>query len=164
MKSKQSVMMKSVFSQRLLRFLVFPVLAALLFTACSKSENKTPPFVGRTSDYKLHNLSTGTSVEAGTFTITELSDGNAKLSIQLGQGYLVAGAKFKTTITVPQATGSELLFADLGEMDGGTGTLVVNPIVSGATNVPAKYNDLIHSGYLIKVMNGNNLQASGVIQ
>jgi len=136
----------------------------VLLTSCSKSEDKAPPFVGGSTDYKLFNLSTGTSVEAGTFTITELADGNARLSVQLNQGYKVAGAMFRTTITVPQTTGDELLFADLGDMDGGTGTLEVNPIVSGATNVPVKYSDVIHSGYSIKVMNGNNLQASGVMK
>lgn len=157
-------MMKNVLSQKFLSLLVFPVLAAVLFTSCSKSEDKTPAFTARSNEYKMYNLSTGSAVEAGTFTITELADGNAKLLIQLNQGYRVAGTKFKTTITVSQASGTELLFADLGEMDGGTGTLEVNPIVSGATNVAIKYNEVIQSGYLIKVMNGNNLQASGVIK
>lgn len=157
-------MMKTVLSQRFLRLLVFPVLAAVLFTSCRKSDD-TPPFVGRSEVYKMYNVSTGSDVEAGTFTITELANGNARLSIQLNQGYRVAGAKFRTTITVPQTAGNELLFADLGEMDGGIGTLEVNPIVSGATNAAVKYNEfIVQSGYTIKVMNGNNLQASGVIQ
>lgn len=157
--------MKNILSQRFLRLLVFPVLAAVLFTSCKKSED-APPFVGRSEVYKMYNRSTGSDVEAGTFTITELVNGNARLSIQLNQGYRVAGAKFRTTITVPQTAGAgnELLFANLGEMDGGIGTLEVNPIVSGATNAPIKYNEFImQSGYTIKVMNGNNLQASGVI-
>jgi hypothetical protein len=157
--------MKSILSQRFSRLLVLPVLAVVLFTSCSKDDDDddTPPFTGLFKEYKMYNLSTGTPVEAGTFKITELANGNATLLIQLSQGYRVAGARFRTTITAPQATGNELLFADLGEMDGGTGTLEVNPIVSGATNEPVKYNDIIVSGYTIKVMNGNNLQASGVI-
>lgn len=156
-------MMKTVLSKRFLRLLVFPVLAAVLFTSCRKKDD-TPPFTGRSEVYKMYNVSTGSNVEAGTFTITELANGNSKLSIQLNQGYRVAGAKFRTTITVPQSSGNELLFADLGEMDGGTGTLEVNPIVSGATNAAVKYTDIImQSGYTIKVMNGNNLQATGVI-
>jgi hypothetical protein len=156
-------MMKSVFSKKFLVLLVLPVLAAALLVGCSKSEDK-PAFNARSNNYTLINLSTGAPVEAGKFTITELADGNAKLSIQLNQGYKVAGVKFRTTITAPQPTGPDLLFADLGDMDGGTGTLEVNPVVSGATNVPVKYNDLIQSGYIIKIMNGSNLQAAGTIK
>lgn len=156
-------MVKNVLSKGFLRFLFFAVLTATLFASCSKDDN-TPAFNARSSVYTMTNLSTGTAVEAGKFTITELANGNAKLSIQLNDGYKVAGTKLKTTITVPQPANSELLFADLGDMDGTTGTLEVNPVVSGATNVAVKYNDIIQSGYVIKVMNGSNLQASGVIK
>jgi hypothetical protein len=152
------------FSRKCLQFLLLPAFAIVLFAACSKSDD-TPAFTGRSKGDKMYNLSTGIAAEAGTFTFSELSNGNARLLIQLNQGYRISGAKFRTTVMAAQSTGAELLFADLGEMDGGSGTLDVNPFVSVATNVAVKYNDIIaKTGYTVKVMNGSSLQARGAIQ
>jgi hypothetical protein len=136
-----------------------------LLTGCGKDNTPQPTTSGKQKDYKLYNLSTGASVEAGTFTISELLNGNAKLAIQLNPNYKVTGARFKVTMTVPQTGGTELLFADLGEMDGGSGTMEINPLLAGATNAAVTYNDIIgRTGYTLKIMNGANLQARGTIQ
>ena len=78
-------MMKRFLPKGLLQILL-PVLAIVLFASCSKSDD-TPAFTGRSKEYKMYNLSTGTQIEAGTFTITELSNGNAKMDVQLNAGY-----------------------------------------------------------------------------
>lgn len=149
---------------RFAKWVILPVLALFFLASCSK-KNDTPAFKPRISTYKLLNYSTGSPVEAGSFTFTELQNGGVSAAINLNAGYTVPGVKFKATITVADAAGVELVYADLGEIDGATGTPVVNPVVSSGSNTPIKYNDLISkTGYTLKVMNGSNVQAKGTIQ
>ncbi len=57
------------------------------------------------------------------------------------------------------------MYADLGDVDGTSGTGEKNPIVSSGTNAAIQYNEIIaKTGYTVKVMNGSNVQAKGTIQ
>ena len=149
---------------RVAKWMILPVLALFFLASCSKNEDSPPPFQAKSKTYKLYNYSTGSAVEAGTFTFTELQNGGASATISLNEGYKVPGVKFKATITVADAQGVELVYADLGEVDGGTGRLEKNPLISSGTNTPIQYNDVISkTGYTLKVMNGSNVQAKGTI-
>ncbi|CAA9476055.1 MAG: hypothetical protein AVDCRST_MAG96-720 [uncultured Segetibacter sp.] len=156
--------MKNWFLSGVVKWTVLSVLALFFVAGCGKDEDTPPLFQGQSKTYILYNYSTGSPVEAGSFTFTELQNGGASAAINVSTGYRVAGVKFKATITVADAQGVELVYADLGDVDGTLGTGAKNPIISSGTNTPIKYNDLISKvGYTLKVMNGNNVQAKGTI-
>jgi hypothetical protein len=60
----------------------------------------------------MYNTSSGNSVEAGSFTITELKDGNAKVTVQLNANYRTAGTTYKSNITTTDAANVELVFSN----------------------------------------------------
>ncbi len=143
----------------------FSCISSFFLASCSKNEDSTPAFQGRSKTYKLYNYSTGSAVEAGTFMFSELQNGGASATINLSSGYRLAGVKFKSTITVADAQGVELVYADLGDVDGTSGSGEKNPMVSSGTNAAIQYNEIIaKTGYTVKVMNGSNVQAKGTIQ
>lgn len=155
--------MKSWFSSPVSKWIVIPVLALFFLASCSKDDSP-PAFQGQSKTYTLLNYSTGSAVEAGSFTVYELENGTARASLNLNTGYRVAGTKFKATITVADAQGVELVYSDLGEVDGAAGTLEVNPVISSGTSTPIQYKDIISkTGYTVKVTNGSNVQAKGTI-
>ncbi len=157
--------MKNRISLCIGKWMIIPVLALFFLAGCSKNEDSTPAFQGRSKTYKLYNYSTGSAVEAGTFMFSELENGGASATINLSSGYRLAGVKFKSSITVADAQGVELVYADLGDVDGTSGTGEKNPIVSSGTNAAIKYDEIIaKTGYTVKVMNGSNVQAKGTIQ
>jgi hypothetical protein len=148
---------------RISKLSTLALITALLIVSCSKKDT-TPPYQGRSKDYKLYNYSSGAAVEAGTFTISELESGNSKLTINLNQGYKVPGVSLKSSITVTDNTGVELVFSNLKDVDGGAGVGETNPVVASGTNATVKYTDLIGKiGYTVKVLNGSNVQAKGTI-
>lgn len=156
--------MKSWLPGRVAKWMIFPVLVLFFLAGCGKKEDTPPPFQGQSTTYKLYNYSTGSGVEAGTFTFTELQNGGTSAAININAGYRVPGVKFKATITVTDAQGVELVYADLGEVDGTSGTGSKSPLISSGTNNPIQYNDIISkTGYTVKVINGNNVQAKGTI-
>lgn len=141
------------------------ILAIILFVAaCSK--DSTPAFQGKTKTYPLYNYSNpGVPAAAGTFTITELENGNAKGTVNLNSGFTVSGATFQSNITFRDTAGNEFVYAPLANVDGTTGVGETAVITTGSSNAPISYNALIgKTGYLIKVLNGSNLQAVGTIE
>ena len=142
------------------------IVAVSLFSSCSKSDNNNnnnqQPTVKK--EYRLFNQSSGTPLDAGTFTISQLADGNASLTINLAAGYRVTNINLPSSIVTTDATGTELIYANLGLVDGNTGVGITSPVVIASNNLAVKYVDLIaKTGYLIKVLNGSNVQARGVI-
>jgi len=50
-------------------------------------------------------------------------------------------------------------------VNGNSGTLITNPVLSSSSNLPVKYTDLVgHNGFYVKVLNGANVQAKGRIE
>lgn len=141
------------------------IAAVSLLSSCSKSDNNNnnqQPTVKK--EYRLFNQSSGMPLDAGTFTISQLADGNASLTINLAAGYRVTNINLPSTIVTTDVTGTELLYANLGLVDGNTGIGITSPVVIASNNLAVKYIDLIaKTGYLIKVLNGGNVQARGVI-
>ncbi len=156
--------MKNTSSFTIISLSVLYVLAFFLFAACSKEDTPAATFQGRSKEYKLFNLSSGASLEAGTFTIAELENGNSKLTIRLNEGYRVPGAFLQSSITVTDNSGVELVYANLNGVLGASGLGETNPVVASGSNANVKYNDIITKvGYTVKVLNGSNVQAKGTI-
>ncbi|HRQ50512.1 MAG TPA: hypothetical protein PLR74_08250 [Agriterribacter sp.] len=83
----------------------------------------------------------------------------------MNESYRQEGISFDAVINTRDEAGSELVFSYLGSVDGRSGKLVINPVISSGSNLPVKYSDLISkTGYYIKVMNGANVQATGEIK
>jgi hypothetical protein len=69
------------------------VVSLALFSFASCSKDNTPAFHGKTKVYALFSYRDPINLaQAGTFTITELSDGNAKGTLRLNSAFTVAGA------------------------------------------------------------------------
>jgi hypothetical protein len=139
------------------------VAISALFSACGKDDDdngNTTPITQK--EIKLYNQSSGTAIEAGSATFVKLPDGNASATINLAAGYRVNGATMTATITNTIA-GNEYIYATLNTVNGTTGTSST-PTVMGATSA-IKYDTLVtRTGFVVKVLNGSNVQARGVIQ
>lgn len=154
-------MAKRMFKTYLLFFVV--IVIAGLFTACKKDKGDSNPSVAF-KEYRLYNSSSGNPVDAGGFRIDQLADGAAKITISISKPYLQPNTKFQAVINKQDASGNELVFSNLGLVDGNSGSLVINPIMSSGSNLPIKYTDLVgQTGYYVKVLNGANVQAKGDI-
>ena len=151
-------------TQSVCKFLVGLVLLTTLgVMGCSK-KGDSPLLASK--QYILYNYSSGTGLQAGTFVINELADGNSSLTISLADGYKVPGVTLKTYIVTPDSTGGgQFIYADLGNLDGGSGQATKSPVITNSDNMSIKYTSLVaQKGYLVKVLNGSNVQAIGPIQ
>lgn len=136
-----------------------------LFWGCAKDSDNDPDPQLDFREYKLFNYSSGSEAEAGSFRIDQLRNGNASLTISLNEAYRQEGISFDAVINTKDEAGNELVFSYLGSVDGRSGKLVINPVISSGSNLPVKYSDLIgKSGFYVKVMNGANVQATGEIK
>ena len=141
------------------------LIAGLIFFsgACKKDKKDPNPSINY-KEYRLFNVSGGSSVDAGSFRIDELQNGNTKITILISEPFRQEGAGFQASINKEDEDGNELVLSSLGMVNGGSGSLVVNPVLSGGTNLPVKYHDLVGNyGYYIKILNGANVQARGDI-
>ena len=73
-------------------------------------------------------------MEAGSFRIDLLRDGNARLTISLNESYRQEGISFDAVINTRDEAGSELVFSYLGSVDGRSGKLVINPVISSQSS------------------------------
>ena len=145
--------------------ILFFISLPVLFLGCAKDNGNDPDPQLDFREYKLFNYSSGSEVEAGSFRIDQLKDGNARLTISLIEPYRQSGIAFDAVINTRDEADNELVFSYLGSVDGGSGKLVINPVISSGSNLPVKYSDLISkSGFYVKVMNGANVQATGEIK
>ena len=145
--------------------ILFFISLPVLFLGCAKDNGNDPDPQLDFREYKLFNYSSGSEVEAGSFRIDQLKDGNARLTISLIEPYRQSGIAFDAVINTRDEADNELVFSYLGSVDGGSGKLVINPVISSGSNLPVKYSDLISkSGFYVKVMNGANVQARGEIK
>ena len=141
---------------------VIVLLSSLLFSACSKNDSEpTLP----SKEYTLYNYSSGSAVNAGSFTIQELADSTASLTIKLSSGFSIANVSLPAYIAKTDSiTGVELIYANLGNVDGTSGILTATPVKT-SDNMTVNYSTLVGlQGYYVKVMNGTNVQAKGSIQ
>jgi hypothetical protein len=133
-------------------------IATLFFISCKKDSPSLP-----SKQYVLYNYSSGNATPAGTFTIQQVGDSNAALSIQLSSEYLVPNTNLQAYLTISDT--SNLIFSTLGIVNGNSGRAIINPVMTNGNNQPVKYNDLIGMiGYTVKVLNNSNIQASGSIR
>ena len=146
-------------------WVLFFIVLTGLFCGCAKdSDNDADPQLDF-REYKLFNYSSGSEAEAGRFRIDQLRDGNAGLTISLNEAYRQQGISFDAVINTRDEAGNELVFSYLGAVNGKSGRVVINPVISSGSNLPVKYSDLIgKSGFYVKVMNGANVQATGEIK
>lgn len=134
-----------------------------LFSACKKEKADENPSIGY-KEYRLYNASSGSPVDAGSFRLDQLSNGNAKITIFISQPFRQSNTTFEAVINKEDASGNELVFSNLGLVNGNTGSLITNPIISSGSNLPIKYTDLVgQNNYYVKVLNGANVQARGDI-
>ncbi|MGN6491493.1 MAG: hypothetical protein ACTHLE_05805 [Agriterribacter sp.] len=156
-------MMKRTVTFRLVSIVCILLSASILFS-CKKDNGPDPDPVVDFRNYKLFNYSSGSEVEAGTFKIEQLLNGNSRLTINISEPFRQNGTSFDAVINTKDGD-DELVFANLGRVNGGTGTLIADPVVSSGSNLPVKFTDLIgKTGYYVKVMNGANVQATGEIK
>jgi hypothetical protein len=134
-----------------------------LFASCSKDDDVVNNAPTRTKEYRLYNSSTGSPLDAGAITFTQLPDSTASATINLASGYRINGVSMPASITTT-VSGNELTYASLANVDGTTGVSNTS-VVRGSSNIAVKYDTLItRIGFRIKVMNGAVLQAQGTIQ
>lgn len=140
------------------------VFTSFLNTACKK-DNDQKQQVTDFRNYKLFNYSSGSEMEAGGFVIEQLLDGNARLTITLSAPYRQNNVSFQAVINTKNEAGDELVFANLGTVNGSSGMLTTSPVVASGSNLPVKFSELIsRSNYYVKILNGANVQATGNIQ
>lgn len=157
----------SVMSKKFMSYCIGWIAAALLLVTvgCKKSSN--PPDPNPSVDfreYKLFNYSSGEEVDAGSFRLDQLLNGNTKLTITISVPFRQDGVLFNALINTRDSSENELVFSNLGTVPGKTGVLVVNPVVGSGSNLPVKFNDLLDTkGYYVKILNGANVQATGGI-
>ena len=146
--------------KHLTAILLSATLLTLFAAACNKDDNPQLP----SKSYTLYNYSSGSAVTAGSFTVKQLSDSSASLSVTLGSGFLVSGVTLKSYLIMKDsATGTELIYANLNDIDGASGQATTSPVVNSSTNTAIKYTDLISAGYSVKILNNTNVQATGEI-
>ena len=156
--------MKRTVTFRLVSIVCILLSASILFS-CKKDNGPDPDPVVDFRNYKLFNYSSGSEVEAGTFKIEQLLNGNSRLTINISEPFRQSGANFGAVINTKDGGDDELVFSNLGMVNGGTGLLVADPVVGSGSNLPVKFTDLIgKTGYYVKVMNGANVQATGEIK
>lgn len=154
--------MNRKFSWKLLSGLMTALVLAG-FVACNDDDDDGPPLSFR--EYNLYNYSSGNQVDAGSFRIDEQRDGNARLSITLAPAFRVDNVNFQAQLVARDTNNVELVYASLGQVNGGSGELSVSPILESATNLPVRYADLItKTGYFVRILNGANVQATGEIR
>lgn len=154
-------------AKRILNPALFSFVALLLvtgtFLSCKKDKDDSNPSVGF-KEYRLYNSSSGSPVDAGSFRIDQLANGNAKITIAISEPFRQPNANFQAVINKEDGSGNELVYSNLGLVNGNTGSLVTNPVISSGSNLPIKYTDLVgQTGYYVKVLNGANVQARGDI-
>lgn len=137
-------------------------LVTLAGLGCKKDD--TQPLAS--ANYTLYNYSSGSAVNAGSFTVRENSDGNASITVNLSSGYLVPGVTLKSYVVIADtAAGTEFILSNLQDIDGGSGQATTSPVVNNSTNMPVPYTELTSDkGYAVKILNNTNVQAIGVIQ
>jgi hypothetical protein len=97
--------------------------------------------------------------------VDELQDGNTKITILISAPFRQDGTGFQASVNKKDSEGNELVLSNLGLVNGSSGSLVVNPVLSSGTNLPVRYNELVGPyGYYIKILNGANVQARGDIE
>ncbi|MFT3749977.1 MAG: hypothetical protein QM768_16790 [Agriterribacter sp.] len=154
-------MTKRMFNTALLCYVI--IVAVNVFSACKKDKDENPSIGYK--EYRLYNSSSGSPVDAGSFRLDQLSNGNAKITISISLPFRQSNATFEAVINKEDASGNELVFSNLGLVNGNTGSLVTNPVMSSGSNLPVKYTDLVgQNGYFVKVLNGANVQARGDIE
>lgn len=146
---------------------LFSVMSALcamvLLGSCSKDDDG-PALQSAT--YQLYNYSSGSPQVAGNFRIMEQRNGNAAIEINVDQAYRLPGTRFSAVIaTFDETTEGQLVYANLGDVDGGAARAVINPVVELSTNRPIPYATLsARTGYSLRLLSGANVQATGIIQ
>ncbi|MBX2925644.1 MAG: hypothetical protein KF746_25830 [Chitinophagaceae bacterium] len=157
-------MIRKSMTFRALPFLCILFAGCFLFS-CKKDSPPEPDPVVDFRNYKLFNYSSGSEVESGSFKIEQLLNGNSRLTITINEPFRQKGVNFEALINTRDAEDNELVFSNLGMVNGETGILVTDPVISSGSNLPIKFTDLINkTGYYVKVMNGANVQATGVIR
>lgn len=131
--------------------------------ACKKDKRDPNPSI-QYKEYRLFNISGGSPVDAGSFRVDELQNGNTKITLLISEPFRQNGVGFQASVNKKDNAGNELVLASLGLVNGVSGSLVVNPVLASGTNLPIKYDELVGPyGYYIKVLNGANVQAQGDI-
>ncbi|MBX3241918.1 MAG: hypothetical protein KIT80_13095 [Chitinophagaceae bacterium] len=149
---------------RLLRIAGIAVASLLVVGSVACKKERTPrETVIDSREYSLFNYSSGSQVAAGTFKLEHMESGNARLTIQLNEAFRQPQINF-TALVVTELNDTEVVFAQLGNVPGNSGYLVVNPVISLGSNLPVKFTDLVGKAYYLKIMNGANVQATGEIR
>lgn len=144
-------------------FFALTFVTVSLFVSCKKDKEDPNPSIAY-KEYKLYNYSSGSALDAGSFRVDQLSNGNAKITISVSEPFRQANATFEAVINKEDISGNELVFSNLGLVNGSSGSLIANPVISSGSNLPIKYTDLVgQNGYYLKVLNGANVQARGEI-
>lgn len=146
-----------------LLFTISLLLTISVLLSCKKDKNDPNPSVAF-KEYRLYNSSSGSPVDAGSFRLDQLANGNAKITISISEPFRQTNASFQAVINKADESGNELVYSNLGLVNGNSGSLVTSPIMSSGSNLPIKYTDLVgQTGYYVKILNGANVQARGDI-
>lgn len=154
--------MTSLFRFR--RFLPLLMIIGIAGWGCNKDGGPAESVIDR-KEFPLFNYSSGSAVDAGFSKIEHLGTGNARITIQLNEGFRLPQVSFSAFITTNLPDNNEVVFVQLGAVPGASGHLVVHPVIKLGSGLPLKYTELPGStGYFIKVMAGANVQAIGEIR
>ncbi|HEX8461410.1 MAG TPA: hypothetical protein VF623_08265 [Segetibacter sp.] len=133
----------------------------MLFS-CSKSEETVSQ--RKSQNYKLYDTTNGLKKEVGGFTIAELEEKNAKLTIQLDAAARITGVVMNASIVGRDTFPKEYRYAKLTDVDAATGISETAKLINDSSK-NIKYADIITSkGFSVKIISGNNTAFTGAIQ
>jgi hypothetical protein len=138
----------------------------VLVISCDKDDDEGEDMQLESKQYVLYNDTTGAELNAGTFTVKELSDGNTAIDIALSDSFKVNDASFDALIvSFNDITQRDSVYASLGQVNGATGRGAMSPVIWSSTNAPIRYDSLISlDNYRVVVMrNDSTVYAEGAI-
>ncbi|MFT4024548.1 MAG: hypothetical protein QM664_12280 [Flavihumibacter sp.] len=125
--------------------------------ACSKDDDTTTAL--RSSELVLTNDTSGVAKNAGTVMINELTDGNISMQVLLADSFRMAGDQYPASIVkYDSVLQRDSTYADLGIIDGATGTVTKSPVVWNGTSEPISYDTLATlTGFRVQVVTADSL-------
>ena len=127
--------------------------------ACSNDDDATPNL--QTSQLVLVNDTSGMPKNAGTVKINELSTGGISMELALKDSFRLSTQEYPAAIVkYDSVLQRDAIYADLGTINGATGTLTKSPVLWNANSQPISFDTLkTLTGFRVQVTTDSLVQA-----